>query len=71
MDLAIRTPCPSNDLVLIPLEHDYGWVPERGAANGGVGVISHVIEVTKHDVVRDDIDQRIWVLSDAARDVVD
>lgn len=71
VNLSIRTPGPSNDLVLTPLEHDNGGISESGAANGGIGVISDIIEAAKHYVVGDNIGQRIRVLSNATGDIVD
>lgn len=69
--MSVLTPRPSNDLVLISLEHDNIGVSERGATDGGIGIISYVVEVTKHDVVREDIGQGVGILSDATWDVVD
>ena len=71
VDLAIFALRPDKDLVLVPLEHDNIRVPERSATDSGIRIISHIIEAAKHDVVRDDVNQRIGVLSDAARHVVD
>lgn len=70
MDLTIFTLRPGNDLVLIPLEHNDVGVPEGSAADGCIGVIRHTVEVTKHDMVRNDIGQRIGVLWDTTLNFV-
>ena len=69
--MSIFAPRPSHDLILVAFEHDDRRIPERCATNSGVGVIGHVVEATKDDVIGDDVDKRIWVLRDATRDGVD
>jgi len=71
VDLAIFAPRPGNDLVLAPLEHDEVRIPERSATDSSIRIIGHIIEAAKHDVVCDDVNQRIGVLSNAARHVVE
>ena len=51
VDLAICTPRPGHDLVLISLEHDDRRVSKSGTTDSGIGVIGHVVEVTKHNMV--------------------
>lgn len=55
MDLVVRASRPNNDLVHISLEHDEIGVPERGATDGGIGVIVCKVVVTIHEVIREEI----------------
>ena len=64
VNLTVATPCPGDNLVLVSLEHDDGRVSKGGTTDGGVRVIGHIVEVTKHDMVCDDIRQRVGVSSD-------
>ena len=66
MRLAVTTPRPGNNLILISLEHDDGRVSERGTTDSGVWVISQSMEVTEHNVIFNHIRQSVGVLSDAA-----
>ena len=59
----ITAPCPGDDLVLVSLEHDDGGIFKGGTADRGVRIIGHVLEVTEHDMVCDDIGQCAGVLS--------
>jgi len=62
----VVTQRPSDDLVLISLKRDEGRVSEKGATDSGVWVFGYLLEVTKYDMVCDDIRQSIGVLSDAS-----
>lgn len=61
VDLAIATPRPGHDLILISLKHDDRRVSKSGTTNSGIGIIGHIIEVTKHDVICDDVRQGVGV----------
>ena len=67
MDLTIFALRPGDDLVLVSLEHDDVRVSECGTTDSSIGVVCHIGEMTKHDVICDDIDQSIGVLRDGTR----
>lgn len=71
MHFSIFTPRPCDDLILVSLEHDDGRVSECGATDSSIRVVGHIGEMTKHDVVRDDIGQSIGVLRNAIRYAAD
>ena len=71
VNLAVATPRPGHDLVPVPLEHDDRGVSESGTTDSSIGVIGHIQEVTRHDVIRDDVRQNVGVLIDATRCVRD
>ena len=71
VNLAVATPCPGHDLVLVPLKHDDRRVSKSGTTDSGIGVIGHILEVTRHDVIRDDVRQNVGVLIDITRCVRD
>ena len=65
VDLTVTTPRPCHDLILITLKHNDGRVSKGGAADSCVWIVGNVVEVTKHDVIREDVRHRAGVLGDA------
>lgn len=67
MDLTVLTPCPGHDLALVPLKHNDRMICEGGATDSGVGVVGHIQEVTRHDMIGNDVGQSSGILIDVAR----
>ena len=63
VNLAIATPRPGDNLILISLKHDDRSVSESGTTDGGVGVIGHIVKVTKDNVICNDVCQIVKILT--------
>lgn len=62
----VATQCTSDDLILVSLKHDDRRVSEKGTTDSGVWVFGYFLELTKHDVVCDDIRQSVGILGEAS-----
>jgi len=67
VNLTVTTPCPRDYLVLVSLEHDDGTVSKGSTTDCGIGIIGHVLEVTRYDMICDEIRECGGVLGDITR----